>query len=399
VCGSRRLVRHPEINTLSIAHLDCDAFYATIEKRDDSALADQPVIVGGGVRGVVTTACYIARAYGVRSAMPMFKARALCPEAAIVKPNMAKYAAESRRVRALLDEVTPLVEPLSIDEAFLDLKGTARLHHAPPAATLLKLQDRIEREIGITVSIGLAPNKFLAKIASDLDKPRGFSVVGAAEALDFLADKPVSVIFGVGPVLAKALAKDGFLKIRDLRRAEERELAMRYGEMGLRLHALAWGRDARPVDGGDKRKSISAETTFDADLHRLADLEAILWRLAVRVTDRAKDSGLAGGVVALKLKTADHKIRSRRRTLPAPTQLADVVFKEARALLAEEADGTRFRLIGVGLSNFHAAGPDAGDLLDPGALRRAAAERAVDKARARWGADAVGKGRGLRGDA
>jgi DNA polymerase-4 len=395
-CGSRRTIRHAEINALAIAHLDCDAFYATIEKRDDPSLADQPVIVGGGVRGVVSTCCYIARAYGVRSAMPMFKARQLCPEAVVVPPNMAKYAAESRRVRALLDEITPLIQPLSIDEAFLDLSGTERLHHAPPAATLLKLQSRIAQEIGITVSIGLAPNKFLAKIASDLDKPNGFSVVGAAEALDFLADKPVSVIFGVGPEFAKTLARDGFHRIRDLRRAEERELAARYGEMGLRLHRLAWAKDARSVNASEERKSISAETTFDADLSRLADLEAALWRLAVKVTDRAKASALAGGVVTLKLKTADHRIRTRRRTLPDPTQLADVVFAQSRALLADEADGARFRLIGVGLSDLSAAGPDAGDLLDPQKLRRAAVERAVDKARARFGEDAVSKGRGRR---
>jgi DNA polymerase-4 len=397
-CGSRRLVRHAEIDALSIAHLDCDAFYASVEKRDDPALVDQPVIIGGGARGVVSTACYVARAYGVHSAMPMFKALALCPDAVVVKPNMAKYVAESRRVRALMEEVTPLVEPLSIDEAFLDLTGTARVHHAPPAATLLKLQTRIEREIGITVSIGLAPNKFLAKIASDLDKPRGFSVIGAAEALDFLADKPVRLIYGVGPAFAATLAKDGFRKIADLRRVEARELGARYGEMGLRLHRLAWGQDAREVDSSEGRKTISAETTFARDLHRLTELEAALWRLVVRVTDRAKAAGLGGRVVVLKLKTAEHKIRTRRRTLHAATQLADAVFEEARALLAPEANGARFRLIGVGLADLTAAEGDAGDLLDPGALRRAAAERAVDKARARFGDGAVGKGRGVLRD-
>jgi DNA polymerase-4 len=394
-CGSRRLVAHAEVDELGIAHLDCDAFYATIEKRDDPSIADQPVIVGGGKRGVVSTCCYIARAYGVRSAMPMFKALAACPDAVVVKPDMAKYVAESRRVRVLMNEATPLVEPLSIDEAFLDLRGTTRLHHAPPVATLMRLQKRIEDEIGITVSIGLAPNKFLAKIASDLDKPRGFSVVGAAEALDFLADKPVSVIYGVGPAFAKTLAADGFTKIRHLRRVEERELAARYGEMGLRLHHLAWAKDDRPVDIRGERKTISAETTFNQDLAKREDLEAALWRLAVRVTDRAKSSGLSGSVVALKLKSADFKIRTRRRTLHAPTQLADAVFKAARALLEPEADGTRYRLIGVGLSGIRMAGPEEADLLDPGAPRREAAERAVDKARARFGAKAVGKGRDL----
>ena len=395
-CRSRRVVRHAEIDTLSIAHLDCDAFYAAVEKRDDPGLIDQPVIIGGGKRGVVSTACYIARAYGVRSAMPMFKALAACPDAVVVKPNMAKYVAESRRLRALMDALTPLVEPLSIDEAFLDLTGTEKLHHASPALSLLQLQARIEREIGITVSVGLAPNKFLAKIASDLDKPRGFSVIGAAEALDFLADKPVRIIYGVGPAFAKTLKRDGFRTIKDLRRAEPRTLAARYGEAGLRLARLAWGEDTRAVDPSGPRKSISSETTFNADLGRQEDLEAALWRLCVTVTDRAKASCLAGGVVTLKLKTADHKSRTRRRTLPAPTQLADVVFPEARALLAPEADGVRFRLIGVGLSSLVDAGPDTGDLLDPNALRRAAAERAVDKARAKFGDDAVRKGRMLK---
>jgi DNA polymerase-4 len=386
---------HDELERLTIAHLDCDAFYAAVEKRDDPALRDVPVIIGGGKRGVVSTACYLARAYGVRSAMPMFKALEACPDAVVVKPDMAKYVAESCRLRVLLDEATPSIEPLSIDEAFLDLSGTARLHHAPPAVTLMRLQARVEAEIGITVSIGLAPNKFLAKIASDLDKPRGFSVVGAAEALDFLADKPVSVIFGVGPALAKKLAQDGFTKIRHLRRAEERELAARYGEMGLRLHRLAWAKDDRAVETRGERKTISAETTFNADLSRLDDLEDALWDLSVRVTDRAKTAGASGSAVVLKLKTSDHKIRTRRRTLAAPTQLADAVFKAARALLAPEVDGARYRLIGVGLAQIETAGADAGDLLDPQALRRAAAERAVDKARARFGPDAVGKGRSL----
>ena len=186
-CGSPRLVRHPELAHLAIAHVDCDAFYAAIEKRDNPALRDKPLIVGGGHRGVVATACYIARTYGVRSAMPMFEARRLCPHAEVVRPDMAKYAAAGREVRARMLDLTPLVEPLSIDEAFLDLSGTARLHGLAPAKTLARFAKRVEAEIGITVSIGLSHNKFLAKVASDLDKPRGFSVLGAGEAAAFLA--------------------------------------------------------------------------------------------------------------------------------------------------------------------------------------------------------------------
>ena len=177
-CGSPRLLAHPERDLLSIAHVDCDAFYAAVEKRDDPSLADKPVIIGGRKRGVVSTACYVARTYGVRSAMPMFKALKACPHAVVIKPNMQKYVAAGRAVQKLMLELTPLVEPVSIDEAFLDLSGTERLHHGSPARTLARLAKRIEDELGITVSIGLAPNKFLAKVASDLAKPRGFSIIG-----------------------------------------------------------------------------------------------------------------------------------------------------------------------------------------------------------------------------
>ena len=220
-CGSPRLVRHPELTRLAIAHVDCDAFYAAIEKRDDPALRDKPVIVGGGHRGVVATACYVARTYGVRSAMPMFEARRLCPHAEVVRPDMAKYARAGREVRAMMLDLTPLVEPLSIDEAFLDLSGTERLHGMAPAKALARFARTVEQEIGITVSIGLSQNKFLAKIASDLDKPRGFSVLGAGEAAAFLAPKPVTFIWGVGKAMGASLAREGFRTIADLQRADE----------------------------------------------------------------------------------------------------------------------------------------------------------------------------------
>ncbi|MCG8441786.1 MAG: DNA polymerase IV [Caulobacterales bacterium] len=395
-CRGRRLIRHDELASLSIAHVDCDAFYAAIEKRDAPELADQPVIIGGGRRGVVSTACYLARAFGVRSAMPMFKARRACPQAVIVKPRMSVYVAESRRIRALFDAVTPLVEPMSIDEAFLDLSGTERVHSAPPALTLIRLQAQIEREIGVSVSIGLSFNKFLAKTASDLDKPRGFAVIGRGEALAFLAPRPVSSIYGVGPAFARKLARDGLRTIADLRARSDAALARAYGEEGLRLARLARGEDARRVSSSRGRKSISSETTFGEDLADRAALEARLWGQCVRVSDRAKAAGLAGRVVTLKLKSADHAIRTRRRTLSAPTQLADSLFRESAELLAAEATGARFRLIGVGLSALESAGGDAGDLLDPNAQKRAAAERAVDAAREKFGADAVVKGRALR---
>ena len=186
-CGSSRLVRHGALHDLTIAHLDCDAFYAAIEKRDRPELRDVPVIVGGRHRGVVAACCYVARTYGVHSAMPMFQALRACPEATVIKPDMKKYVAVGRAIRAMMQELTPLVEPLSIDEAFMDLSGTSSLHGASPAQSLAALALRVEETHRITVSIGLSYNKFLAKIASDLDKPRGFSVIGRAEARSFLA--------------------------------------------------------------------------------------------------------------------------------------------------------------------------------------------------------------------
>ena len=393
VCGSPRLLRHPELDRLAIAHLDCDAFYAAIEKRDDPSLAEKPVIVGGGKRGVVATACYIARISGVRSAMPMFQALRLCPGAVVIPPDMEKYAAAGREVRRLMLELTPLVEPVSIDEAFMDLSGTERLHQASPALSLLRLAGRIETELGITVSIGLSFNKFLAKIASDLQKPRGFSVIGRAEALAFLADKPVSLIYGVGKATQAQLAADGIRSIATLQRMSESELGRRYGAMGLRLYRLARAEDTRAVEPRGEAKSVSAETTFEKDVADLAALRATLRRLSEKVSRRLKKAGIAGRTLTLKLKTADFRTRTRSRQLGAPTLLADRIFREGTELLAREADGTEFRLIGIGLSDF--ADPllaDPADLVDASAGRRAAAEAAIDKIRGKFGPEAVGLG-------
>ena len=392
-CGSPRVVAHPELGRLSIAHLDCDAFYAAIEKRDDPSLADKPVIIGGGRRGVVSTACYIARIHGVHSAMPMFKALKACPEAVVIPPNMEKYAKVGREVRALMLELTPLVEPLSIDEAFLDLAGTERLHHASPALSLARLALRIENELGISVSIGLSFNKFLAKIASDLRKPRGYSVIGRAEAVAFLASKPVTLIWGVGKATQARLAEDGIRTIGALQRIPETDLARRYGAMGLRLARLSRAEDTRSVDPRGEAKSISAETTFDEDISDPRRLTAVLRSLSEKVSRRLKQKGLAGRTVTLKLKTADFRLRTRSRQLPDPTRLADRIFHEGSALLAKEADGTRYRLIGIGISEF--ANPnlaDPVDLVDPGATKRAAAEVAIDTIRGKFGNRAVETG-------
>ena len=393
VCGSPRLVRHPKIHTLSIAHVDCDAFYAAIEKRDNPALRDVPVIIGGGVRGVVSTACYIARIHGVRSAMPMFKAKALCPPAVIVKPDMRKYAAVGRQVRAMMQDLTPLVEPLSIDEAFLDLSGTEKLHGLSPARTLARFAGQVEREIGITVSVGLAANKFLAKTASDLDKPRGFSVLGLEEAADFLAGRPVTFIWGVGPAFGARLAKDGFSRIGDIQRADASKLGRLYGAEGLRLWRLAQGLDGRTVEPSREAKSVSAETTFDSDIAEVRPLEQTLYALCEEVCSRLKRKDMAGRTVTVKLKTADFRLRTRSRTLESPTVLAARLYDAAHDLLVKEVDGTRFRLVGVGLSDLGPADEaDPVDLIDTRTPRIKAAEAAMDKLKAKFGDAAVERG-------
>jgi DNA polymerase IV len=392
-CGSPRVVRHPELARLAIAHVDCDAFYAAIEKRDNPALRDKPLIVGGGHRGVVATACYIARTYGVRSAMPMFEARRLCPHAEVVRPDMAKYAAAGREVRARMLDLTPLVEPLSIDEAFLDLSGTARLHGLAPAKTLARFAKRVEAEIGITVSIGLSHNKFLAKVASDLDKPRGFSVLGAGEAAAFLAPKPVTFIWGVGKAMGASLERAGFRTISDLQRAEETTLMRKFGTEGLRLARLSRGIDRRAVNPERETKSVSAETTLAEDLAELRPLTRLLWELCEKVSARLKAKELAGTTVTLKLKTADFRLRTRALSLNAPTQLAARIFAAGRELLARETDGTKFRLVGIGVSALASAEEaDPADLVDVSGRRNAAAEHAVDALRAKFGRDAVIRG-------
>ena len=392
-CGSPRVARHAELYRLSLAHIDCDAFYAAVEKRDNPDLTDKPVIVGGGKRGVVSTACYIARIHGVRSAMPMFKALEACPQAVVIPPDMEKYARVGRQVRAMMEALTPLVEPLSIDEAFLDLAGTERLHGMPPALVLARFARRVEAELGITASVGLSYCKYLAKVASDLDKPRGFSVIGEEEALAFLTPKPVSLIWGVGKAFDAALQLDGITTIGQLQTMERGELMRRYGQMGDRLWHLSRGLDAREVHADNEAKSVSAETTFNEDLSSAGDLVPVLRALSEKVSTRLKASGIAGRTVVLKLKTADFKLRTRNRQLADPTRLADRIFSTGRELLARELDGTRFRLLGIGVSDLSDdARADPPDLIDPLAAKRAKAEGAMDTLRGKFGRTAVETG-------
>ena len=397
-CRSPRVLAHPELHALAIAHMDCDAFFASVEKRDDPSLRDVPVIVGGGRRGVVSTACYLARIKGVRSAMPMFQALRLCPEAVVVRPRFKAYVEASRAIRAMMEALTPRIEPLSLDEAFLDLSGTERLHGASPAAMLVRLARRMEAELGLTGSIGLSHNKFLAKVASDLDKPRGFSVIGRGETQAFLAPRPVSLVWGIGPAGEAALERAGIRLIGDLARWEKEDLQARFGPLGERLWHLARGEDARGVHEREVERSISNETTFQADTADREVLDGHVWRMAEKVSGRAKAKDHAGRVVVLKLKRGDHRLLTRRVALREPTQVADAIYRAARGLLDGVADPGPFRLLGVGLSGIVEAerGDRTGDLLDPGAARRAAAERAADAVRARFGADAILKGRALR---
>jgi DNA polymerase-4 len=393
-CRSPRIVRHPELFTLCIAHVDCDAFFASIEKRDRPELADRPVLVGGGTRGVVTAACYIARIRGVRSAMPMFKALKLCPDAAVVRPDFTKYAKAAREIRSLMQRLTPLVQPLSIDEAALNLAGTQALHGAPPAAMLARLAHRIEADIGITISVGLAPNRLLAKLAAGRDKPRGFAVLGA-EAPCLLAPEPVRLLPGIGPALEKRLANLGIARLGQLQSLTDRDAARLLGDEGPSLVRRARGEDTRAVDPEGGARSISAETTFDTDLTDRADLERHLWRLAERLAARLREKGVAAAGVVLKLKTARFATRTRAARLAQPTALPDTLFDAAAALLAREADGMAFRLIGIGagsLAPLETA--DQPDLADPDTPRRVARQAAIEKLRARYGAAVIGKGRG-----
>ncbi|WP_332640350.1 DNA polymerase IV [Brevundimonas sp.] len=392
-CDSRRVVCHDELDQLTIAHLDCDAFYASVEKRDRPELRDRPVIVGGGKRGVVSTCCYVARQYGVHSAMPMFKALKACPEAVVIKPDFRKYIAASEAIFGAVGKLTPLVQTLSLDEAWIGLAGTERLNGGPPAWQLIRLQKQIEQDTGLTVSIGLAANRFLAKVASELDKPRGFSVLGS-EAKDVLAPKSIRILPGVGPVFARTLNSDGYATVGDLAAAEVRDLVKRYGETGLRLHDLAHGRDARLVNPTHDRKGMSAETTFNEDLTAAGDLEAELWPLCEKLASKARRDGVASRVIVLKLRRTDFKIVTRRVSLPEPVQTARALFAAGRALMAPEL-GRPYRLIGIGMGEVVDA-VDAPALFDTVETRALKTETAIDALRARFGARAVVAGRALK---
>ena len=384
-------MRHPALPSLTLAHIDCDAFYATVEKRDNPEIADKPVIIGGGKRGVVSAACYIARTFGVRSAMPMFKALALCPSAIVIRPDMAKYVRVGREVRHAMQALTPLVEPLSIDEAFLDLgRHPARARHDPgQGAGALRPRGRARhrhhgfgRACPATSSWPRSPPTWTSRAAL----PRSTRTRPAS----MLADKPVGFIFGVGPATQEKLLQRGFRIIADLQRADEIELMKQFSTEGRRLWRLARGIDDRQVVPDRGAKTISSETTFETDIRDFATLEKMLWRLSEKVSARLKSSELAGSTITLKLKTADFRQRTRSQSIHAPTQLAAKIFAISREMLAKEIDGTAFRLMGTGVSALRPGSQaDDTDMLD---RRSAHAERAIDDLRKKFGNAAVIRG-------
>lgn len=395
-CGGRRIVSHAELFALTIAHVDCDAFFASVEKRDRPELASRPVLVGGGRRGVVAACCYIARGHGIRSAMPMFKALAACPDAVVIKPEMAKYVAAGAQIRALMEALTPLMQPLSIDEAVLDLAGTQALHKAPPAVTLARLARDVERQVGVTISIGLAANRLMAKLAAGRDKPRGFAVIGASEAAAWLAPQRVGLLPGIGPVAVRRLESAGITRLGQLGALDPKAAMARLGAEGPALAARARGEDDRPVNPERETKSVSAETTFEEDLADLPALEAVLWRICEKLAARLAAKGLSAGGVVLKLKTAGFESLTRSARLPGPTLLPETLFDAARPILARAADGRQFRLLGLGAAPLcPAAEADQGDLADPAAPRRAAKWRAIEELRGKFGAGSLVTGRGL----
>jgi DNA polymerase-4 len=394
-CGSPRTISLEDAAGLNIAHVDCDAFYAAVEKRDDPSLNDKPVIVGGsGPRGVVSTCCYIARTFGVRSAMPMSRARALCPNAVVLPPDMAKYARVGREIRTRMMELTPLVEPLSIDEAFLDLSGCEPSNGAGAAETLARFARRVEVEIGVTVSVGLSYCKFLAKLASDLNKPRGFAFFSREEAKAWLAPQSVARLWGVGRAGRERLERAGFRVIGDLQRIEEREAVLRLGEDGLRLWRLAQGRDERHVIAEHETKSVSSETTFDRDISDKAELTRILLAQCDRVATRLRREALASCGVTLKLRLADFSLRTRSRSGLRATQLAPRLFAAARPLLDAQPDGVAYRLLGVAATDLAPAeGADEDDMFTgDGGGREKVREAAIATLRDRFGPAAVQRG-------
>jgi len=379
----------PAARARAIAHVDMDAFYAAIEQRDRPDLRGRPVVVGADPkgRGVVSAASYEARRFGVRSAMPIVRAARLCPDAAFLPVDMAKYHRVSLEIMAILADFSPLVEPVSVDEAFVDLTGTEPLFGSPLDA-VRGIKRRIREATALTASAGLAPNKFVAKVASDLEKPDGLVVVPPGGEARFLAPLPVERIWGVGRVTAGALRELGFGTIGQLQRVPRAVLARRFGKHGEHLHDLALGRDERPVEPFGVPKSVGAEETFGVDTTDPGLLRTTLRAQAERVAAELRESGFAGARVTLKLRLQPFETHTRSVT-GEPTQDGLELYRRALALLERERVARPVRLIGLSASRLGPAGSGQLDLLDPTALRRERLARAVDRLTERFGEGAV----------
>ena len=398
-CKSPRLIFNSDIEGLTIAHLDCDAFYASIEKRENPELKNLPVIVGGGPNGVVTTCCYIARISGVRSAMPMFKAKLLCPQAIVIKPRMKLYKKVSLEIKEILYSVTPLVQFVSIDEAFIDLKGTRRLHKKFPAALLAQIAKQIEENLGITVSIGLSFNKFFAKIGSDLEKPRGLSIVGISDARNILQTKKISILRGVGKKNLEKLRNNGITFIRDLKKYDKRELENNYGALGRRLWYFSRGYDDSRVEPKQIPKSISKEITFDTCSSDTNYIRFRLWEMCEVVSVRLKESDLRTKHLTLKIKPNKSNALTLAVNLETPTNLAELLYQASILLLKKFNTDTEVKLVGISLKSLSKRDDNKTNFnlfdKETSQLNSESAEKAMDSIRKKFGKGSIFKGRSL----
>jgi DNA polymerase IV len=384
-----------------ILHVDMDAFYASVEVRERPDLAGKPVIVGGAPegRGVVAAASYEARKFGVHSAMPAGKALKLCPEAIVIKPRMSLYAEVSDQIQGILHRYTPLVEPLSLDEAFLDVTASTALY-GPAPNIARQIKEDIRSELRLVASVGVAPNKFLAKLASDLKKPDGLVVVDPERIREFLDPLPVSRLWGAGRVTQKELAELGIETIRQFRQLSRSDIEARFGRHGSSLWELAHGRDERRVIPDREAKSISHETTFPVDVTSMSTLQSRLLELTDLVSQRLRRHGRVGRTTHLKLRYADFSTITRAETLDRPTNLTNEIWASASRMLSERLPGRplRVRLIGVGVQQLSSAQVRQPTLFeDPAHQKQSGADRVSDQIRAKFGHQALRRGASLDG--
>jgi DNA polymerase-4 len=373
-------------NIATILHVDMDAFYASVEERDDPKLKGKPVVVGVGKRGVVSAANYEARKFGIRAAMPIYKAKALAPHAIFIAPNMARYAEVSEQVMDIFEDVTPYVEPISLDEAFLDVTGAKRLLGSGREIAD-QIRKRVEKDLGITCSVGIAHNKFIAKIASGHCKPNGVLEVDPEKMLEFLHPLAANEIWGVGPKTNELLEKMGLFTIADIANTPRSTLIRVLGQAnGSSLYELAWGRDYRDVITEHIEKSISASQTFDVDLYQPEEILKEFLRLTEKSADRMRERGLAASTISIKVRFADFKTISRSKTLDLPTTGTQEIFEVAKSLyLALRLDRVLVRLVGVSLDSLVENDDVTQMVLGERTSSWQEADRAIDRVKAKFG--------------